>query len=248
MERTIACLVSYAQIVKSHGIAPAETVCVATSQARDAKNGAVFFRRVKQETGFDFRVLSGDEEARCSFTGGLVPGVDPSRAAIIDIGGGSTELMSCAGGVSVDVGSVRFTERYLNVPCDRCVSDEQFWECQAAVDAGLAPLVEWRKNLETGLQLVAVAGTATTLAAWHLRLPRYDAARIDEAVLTRGDVHRMTEELKMLPAEKRLELPGMQRGREDVLLAGALILWRAMELLDFSTCLVSSRGLRFGVL
>lgn len=245
MERTLKCLRSYAERVRAAGSSPQETIAVATSQARDSKNGAEFFAKIERETGFRFRIISGDDEARLTFLGGLLPGMDPVRSAVIDIGGGSTEIISQIGGKSVDVGSVRFTERYLK---SNPVTDQEFWACQESIDQGLRALVDWRKKLSPGTELVGVAGTATTLAAWFLGLESFDAKRIDEVTLTRGDVHRMVEELKYRTIEERRRLPGVEQGRADVLLAGALILWRAMELLHFADCRISTRGLRYGVL
>ena len=112
MERTLACLRIYLERVRASGLNPATTIAVATATARDAGNGAAFFARVENETGFRFRILTGDEEAQSTFLGGLLPGMDPSLSAVLDIGGGSTELMSTRGGLSVDMGSVRFTERF----------------------------------------------------------------------------------------------------------------------------------------
>jgi exopolyphosphatase/guanosine-5'-triphosphate,3'-diphosphate pyrophosphatase len=245
MERTRACLARYAAIVTQAGLKPSETVAVATSQARDASNGASFFHDIRQELGFEFRTISGDEEARYTFIGGLLPGMVPESSVVIDIGGGSTELMSAQGGQSVDVGSVRFTERYLK---SDPVTDEEFWACQEEVDRLFAPLRPWREKLPPRVQLVAVAGTATTLAAWHLGLDAFDAERINEVTLTRGDVHRMVEELKWRTVQERLQLPGIEAGRADVLLAGSLTLWRAMEVVGFRDARISTRGLRFGVL
>ena len=113
MERTLVCLRDYSATVKANGIDSKETVCVATSQARDSRNGAVFFETVEKETGFRFRIISGSEEVRVTFLGGLLPGMNPEDCAVIDIGGGSTEIISGQGGQSVDAGCVRFTERYL---------------------------------------------------------------------------------------------------------------------------------------
>ena len=245
MERTLACLRSYAEVVRSFGSEPAATVCVATSQARDARNGAEFLERVQKETGFRFRVISGVEEAQLTFAGALLPGMSCEDRAVIDIGGGSTELIAATGGQSVDVGAVRFTERYFK---SDPVRDEEFWNCQSAIDEALQSFIPWRKTLPKDLKLVAVAGSATTLAAWFLELKAWDAAKVDEVVLSRGDLHRMVEELKWRSVKERSELPGMEPGRADVILAGAMILWRCMELLNFSECRVSSRGLRFGAL
>lgn len=249
IERTLACLRRYAEIARSQGAKPEEAVAVATSQARDAKNGAEFFARVEKETGFRFRIISGDDEARMSFLGALLPGMDPEKSAVIDIGGGSTEIISRVGGnwggQSVDMGSVRFTERFLK---SDPVTDQEFWACQEAIDNALQVFVPWRESTPSDFQMVAVAGTATTLAQWHLGLPSFDAKKIDGHVLTRGDLHRQVEELKWRTVEERKALTGIEAGRADVLLAGAMILWRSLEVLGFRECVVSTRGLRYGAL
>ncbi|MEK7691559.1 MAG: Ppx/GppA family phosphatase, partial [Bdellovibrionota bacterium] len=162
------------------------------------------------------------------------------------IGGGSTELMDHrGGGRSLDIGSVRFTERFLK---SDPVTDAEFWACQAGLDSEIQTLRSWRAGLSDQDRLLGVAGTLTTLASWHLGLREFSRERIDAAILTRGDVHRMVEELKWRTKVERATLPGVEEGRAGVILAGALILWRVMEILDFGDCRVSTRGLRYGVL
>jgi exopolyphosphatase / guanosine-5'-triphosphate,3'-diphosphate pyrophosphatase len=253
IERTLTCLKSYAEISRKAGVEPKVAICVATSSSRDSKNGAQFFAQVEKETGFRFRVISGGDEARYTFLGALLPGFPPADTAVIDIGGGSTEFITEAGpskidGFSLDVGSVRFTERFFKSDRTTPVTDEEFWACQDAIDEILKKAVTWRERHSRVKNLIAVAGTATTLAAWHLELTKFDASKLDACQLTRGDVHRMVEELKWRTVEERAKLPGMTKGREDVLLAGALVLWRAMELLSFNEIQISTRGLRFGVM
>jgi exopolyphosphatase/guanosine-5'-triphosphate,3'-diphosphate pyrophosphatase len=245
MERVLVCLKEYAETIELLGSDPAETICVATSQARDAKNSVEFFVQIKSKFGLSFRTLSGDQEAHFTFLGGLLSGMDPAQSAIIDIGGGSTEIISSQGGQSVDLGSVRYTERFFK---SNPVTDEEFWNCQEAVDQALQPFQAWRKKQADLTHLVAVAGTATTLAAWHLNLKEFDSNRVDSTALSRGDVHRMVEELKWRTVEERRQLPCMEPMRADVLLAGSMILWRMMEILDFKECIVSSRGLRYGLI
>ncbi len=247
MQRTIDCLKRYASELIRLGGTPSQTVAVATSGSRDSGNREEFFSRVAAETGFHFRLLSGADEAKFTHLGGLLPGMDPLTTAVIDIGGGSTEFRLASGGMSVDMGSVRYTERYL--PGDP-VTDDEFWRAQAAVDSAIlgSGLPAWRKSAPSGLELCAVAGTATTLAAWFLGLERFDARKIDGLVLSRGDLHRQVEELKWRTHAERQELPGVEPGRADVLLAGALILWRTLELLEFPGVIISTRGLRYGVL
>lgn len=247
MQRTLECLRRYSARLRERGGDPSKTIAVATSGSRDAANSTEFFALVEKETGFRFRRISGDDEARFTHLGGLLEGMDPTRTAVIDIGGGSTEFKTASGGLSVDMGSVRFTERHLK---GDPVTDDEFWRCQEAVDAAIggSRLPEWRRSIDPGTRLCAVAGTATTLAAWFLGLEKFDAAKIDGLVLSRGDIHRQVEDLKWRTVAERRAEPGIEEGRADVLLAGALILWRSMELLDFAEVVISTRGLRYGVL
>lgn len=243
--RTRACIKGYASKLITLGLKPSETVCVTTATARDAENGAEFFHAVEKETGFKFRTLSGDEEAKYMFQGGLLPGMNPDTSAVIDIGGGSTEFKSVQGGMSLQMGSVRFTERFLK---SDPVTDGEFWEAREAIETVLAGAKAWRAGLPLKTDLVGVAGTIVTLAQWQLGLATFDAQAINGTELTRGDVHRMVEELKWRTVDERKMIPGIEPGRADVLLAGALILWRTLESLEFPKVIVSTRGLRYGVL
>jgi exopolyphosphatase/guanosine-5'-triphosphate,3'-diphosphate pyrophosphatase len=245
VERTRACLRGYAAKLAASGLKPSETICVATATARDAENGAEFFTSIEKEFGLRFRTISGEDEAKYMFLGGLLPEMDVDRSAVVDIGGGSTELRARTNGLSLQMGSVRFTERFLKTDP---VTDEEFWACREAVDTALAGALPWRKSLVQDAELVAVAGTAVTLAQYQLGLTAFDPAKIDGLELTRGDIHRMVEELKWRSVAERKALPGIEEGRADVILAGALILWRSLEVLGFPKLKVSTRGLRYGVL
>jgi exopolyphosphatase / guanosine-5'-triphosphate,3'-diphosphate pyrophosphatase len=241
MQRTLECLENYALIVQGYGIPTQDVKAVATSQARDAKNGKMFFDVVSKQTGFQFKTLSGEQEALMTFRGALPAGKNPEKIVVIDIGGGSTEITSIVQGVvqgqSVDLGCVRFTERFLK---SDLVTDSEFWACLQEVDQGLAVFEKIYPNQFQG-ELLAVAGTATTLAQLHLGLSHFDKNAIE-------GVHRLLEELKMRTlAERRLYLKDQEK-RADVILAGAIILWRALEVLGFRSCRVSTRGLRYGVL
>ncbi len=245
IERTLTCLVEYRKIISKAGLSPGDVVCVATSQARDAENGGDFFARVEIESGFRFRVISGKDEARLSFMGSLLPGMEPSDHAVVDIGGGSTEFVTAKEDRSIDLGSVRFTERYLK---SDPVIDEEFSICLNEIDSKLEELVDWRSSIPSDMQMLAVAGTATTLASWHLRLREFDAAEVEKVQLTSGHLLRMVKDLKRMTVAERRDQVGIEPKRADVLLAGAMIMWRTMEALDFQTCNISARGLRYGVL
>jgi len=245
MKRAFDCLTRYASMVRAHGLDPSQVVAVATAQARDAKNAKSFFDRIQNELGFQFRVLSGDEEARATFLGAALPGMNPAQMIVMDIGGGSTEIVSMSGGKSLNIGAVRMTERYLK---SDPVTDEEFWACEKAIDEALEAMVSFGKTVSGTPQFVAVAGTAVTLAMLQRGDSEYRREAIDGMVLSRGDAHRWVEELKWRSIEERKKMPGMDVKRADVLLAGALIFWRVMERLEFPTATVSSRGIRYGVL
>ncbi|CAN5951491.1 unnamed protein product [Sphagnum jensenii] len=140
------------------------------------------------------------------------------------------------------------TERYLKSDPS---NDDEFWKCENAIDEALQAMKPWRQELQSKLGatpvLVAVAGTAVTLAMLQLGLTEFDRTQIDGLKITRGDAHRLVEELKWRTVAERQTMPGMEPKRADVILAGALIFWRVMETLDFREAMISTRGLRYGV-
>ncbi|MDR4499326.1 MAG: Ppx/GppA family phosphatase [Candidatus Scalindua sp.] len=245
MKRALSCLSDYEVKLAEFGILPGEVVCVATSQARSARNSNEFFYQVMKEIGFRFKIISAADEAQFTFFGSLLPDMDSSRCAVVDLGGGSTEFAALAGGRSVDLGSVRFTERYLT---SDPVTDEEFNSCLDKIDNELEGLKTWRNSLKDDIEMVAVAGTATTLASWHLAQKEFNADEIEKVQLSREDFLKMVNELKYRSVSERLELLKIEEGRADVILAGAMIYWRIMEKLDFPLCRISPRGLRYGVL
>lgn len=249
MKRAQDCIARYADVATKLGVQPAHIVAVGTAQARDAKNAKDFFARVTTQTGVKFQVLSGDQEARATFLGAALPGMNVESMVVMDIGGGSTELVSHAGGTSLNMGAVRMTERYLKTSTSQGLAptDAEFWACEAAIDKELKTLLSWRRTLQAP-QLVTVAGTAVTLAMLQLASSQYDREKLDGMLLTRGDAHRWVEELKWRSVAERQAMTGMEPKRADVILAGALIYWRAMEVLDFKQAVISTRGLRYGVL
>ncbi|MFQ5687028.1 MAG: hypothetical protein ACE5GV_10245 [Candidatus Scalindua sp.] len=245
IERTFTCLAEYKEIISEAGILPGDVVCVATSHARDVSNGEDFFNKVEAECGFKFRVISGKDEARLSFIGSLLPGMDPSNYAVVDVGGGSTEFVTAKEDRSVNLGSVRFTERYLK---SDPVNDEEYTICLDAIDNKLEKLMDWRNSIPAYMQMLAVAGTATTLASWHLRQDEFNAAEVERVQLSKEALQQMVKDLKSMTVAERREQVGIEPKRADVLLAGAMIMWRTMEKMSFQTCKISSRGLRYGVL
>jgi len=200
---------------------------VATSATRDARNRDEFVAGVRDALGVDPEVVAGDEEARLSFRGAT--GVLASRFdgpfLVVDLGGGSTELVLGAtapqAAVSMDVGSVRLTERHLHddppTPAQVAAADA---DVHAALDAAAAVV-----PLGRTVTLVGLAGSVTTLTAHALGLDRYDRDRIDGAVLAVDDVLASCEDMLVRTREQRAALPYLHPGRVDVIGAGALV-WR----------------------
>lgn len=248
MDRVIACLREWRGLIDSHQVDAA--TAVATSAVRDAANRDEFLRRVKQETGFDVEVITGDEEARRTLLGirsGLPSGVTDILA--LDIGGGSTEFILDRPGQapivrSIDIGVVRLCERVLthDPPTVEEIGQAREWvrrETHAAV-AGMA-------NYET-VTFVGTAGTITALAAMAQKLPAYEPARIHNYRLTLATVRELEQTLLSRKKADRIGLPGLEKNREEVIAAGAIIIRTIMETLGMSQVLVSDLGLREGVL
>jgi exopolyphosphatase/guanosine-5'-triphosphate,3'-diphosphate pyrophosphatase len=219
-------------------------VC-ATSAVRDAANATRFLRAVERATGVTPVVLSGVEEAELTFAGG-VAGM-PGRHVVCDIGGGSTELIVGQGTpehrVSLQLGSVRLRERHLhNDP----PTVEEYAALIADVDAVLAgqPGVY---AAEDDTPLIAVAGTATTLAAVAARVGPDMAGQIDNMLLTTAELAQVIERLAWLPARRRLLHPAIVPGREDVVVAGGLLLARVLDRFGFKAVRVRVADLLDGV-
>jgi len=254
IDRTLRCLKNYAAICLNHGIELNQVRSVATASARGVTNWQTFRNLVKKDFGFEFEVISGEEEARLSFIGGVLPGMNLDKTLVIDIGGGSTEYSFKDSSLSIDMGSVRFTERYLK---SDPVNEADYLECISAVDGELAALAEIKEKIgdfpggsvsATGeFELLGVAGTATTLAAWVLGLDEYDREKIDRSRLSVMQLGDCVRHLKSMTIEERSLQTGISEKRADVILAGAIILWRSVLKLGFSSVRVSSRGLRYAL-
>src|SRR5215218_5112461 len=223
---------------------------VMTSAVRDAANGAEFSTAVRERYGLDGRTLSGDEEAAFTFAGATAarPPGDPTELVVIDIGGGSTELVCGAGGrlgfhVSTQIGVVRHTERHLHSdPPD----SEEIAALAADVDAGVAAAVP--EDVRSGTQAaIAVAGTATSCAAIDLALEPYDTTRVEGHVLSRAKLDRLLERLAALPLEQRRQVRGLHPDRAPTIVAGGVVLSRVLDAFRLGEVEVSDRDILWGV-
>ncbi len=248
IEETVRTLETFAQEARALGVQA--IAATATSAARDASNGAVFREAAKRRAGVEIQIISGELEAQLSFAAVHTDFAGSAQGPLValDIGGGSTEFIFGSGeGAAIafrhsyDVGSVRMTERFVTgnpVPhADRQELRSHLRQTFASLPA--AP---------SGFQLVGVAGTVTTLFSVIHRIDPYDAARVHGGRITRVEVADLVDRLCDLPLEDRRRLPGLQPKRADVICAGAMVLEGAMEKLGAETCVVSDRGLRWGLL
>lgn len=226
--RAFAAIEEYAGIIRAHEVPVDRVRFVATSASRDASNADVFVAGVRERLGVEPEVVSGVEEAALSFDGAIrnlrTPPATP--VLVVDIGGGSTELILGAttpdAAFSMDIGSVRLHERHLRsdppTPDEvaACVADVERHLDTCPVDPAAAATV------------VGVAGTVTQLGAVLLGLPAYDRSAVDQLVVPAADVHALVDRLLAMSVAERRDLPAMHPGRADVIGAGAIVLGRVL--------------------
>jgi exopolyphosphatase/guanosine-5'-triphosphate,3'-diphosphate pyrophosphatase len=248
IERTRVALADYAATIRDLG---AERVrMAATSASRDASNRDDFVAMVRTTLGQDPEVITGAEEARLSFVGAC-SGVRSARSPLLvaDLGGGSTELVlgdpgsSEVRAFSMDIGSVRMTERHLR---DDPPSEEQIAAAVADINAAI-DIAARSVPIDDASTFVGVAGTITTVAALALELPEYDSARIHGLVLPSEDVERVTHMLLHSTHDERAALPSLHPGRVDVIGAGALILRTLIRHIGVDELVVSEHDILDGI-
>jgi len=254
-ERALAVLKDYKKIANSLGAS--KIVAVGTAAFRKAKNAVSFVDRVLRETGIHIKVISGDEEARLSYLSAAHDFRDLERAntrfaptlIVLDIGGGSTEVITKSGGVSMDLGAVVLSESIVkhDPPADVEISAMKA-EIDHRVGANLVFARRDGANTRFAPTLIALAGSVTTLSAVKQGLVVWDGAKVQGSVLTTGDVDGFVALFRRTTNEERSAIPGMVKGREDTILAGTLILKAVMKAVGVSQVTVSDRGLRFGLI
>ncbi len=242
IERTLAAIGR--QVERARELHADRIVAVGTESLRAAENSEEFLRSLRQ-TGVELRVISGDDEARLSFRSVTesLPMPPGGRRSVLDIGGGSTELI--VGGIhperwqSVKIGSVRLHERFLHSDPP---TEAEIAALTAAIDAGLDGLPQPEG------ELVALAGTATTVAALYLQLAEYDGRRVDGLRVPTARMREIIGSLGRLRVAERQQLAGLDPRRADVIFAGAMILLRTAERAGLTDVVISDRGVRWGVL
>jgi exopolyphosphatase / guanosine-5'-triphosphate,3'-diphosphate pyrophosphatase len=268
LARTLAAVAVYSHRASELGVE--RTRMIATSATRDAANRDDFVRGVVEVLGVPPEVVTGDEEARLSFTGATraLPGDVPGPYLVVDIGGGSTELVlgpcdrtggpdgAPVGGpggapataviraaASVDIGCVRLTERHLH---DDPPTVDQVAAATADIEAGL-DRAEAAVPLRQARSLVGLAGSVTTVAGIALDLPEYDARRIHHSRVSAADVRSVADRLLSSTHAERAAIPVMHPGRVDVIGAGALVLHRVVERVGLPEVVVSEHDILDGI-
>lgn len=245
-ERTLAAVARFAGAARRAGAET--TLLLGTCALREAANGGEFLRRVKDTTGLEVRIVSGEEEARLAWRGMTRSLPRPlGRIAAIDIGGGSVEVVAaprdgapvCA---SVGLGCVRMTERFIRrdpPAMDEIDALRSF--ASAELSSALPPSIP-----RPAERLVGAGGTITAAAAIELGLRRYDPERVHGAVLAAPRVRALAARLAAAPLSERKGVPGLEEKRADIIVAGLVVLEALMEFFSVPAVTVSDEGILHG--
>ncbi len=244
--RALTTLDVFAELCERRGLSEHEIDAVATSAIRDAENGGEFLERVRLRTGLDVRVLSREQEARYGYLA-AVHSTTLTDGCVLDLGGGSMQLVRVAGRMARESGSwrlgaVRMTERFLadDGPAKRS-------QCKA-LQAHVARKLERAPWLgATGPQLIGLGGTVRNLATAAERAAGLPDEEVQGFLLTQDALDDLICRLAALPAAERGSIPGIKPARADIVLAGALVIQEVMRRGEFEALEVTGAGLREGI-
>jgi len=247
--RSVDALKEFSNVIESYNVERLRAV--ATSVVRESANADAFSNRVRKETGINIEIISGAEEAKLTVLGVLKSvSVESRYKVIIDVGGGSTEFALLNGDViekivSTDLGVVHLTEEFLSSESNITNKVQRLAvHVEQTINQNLS-----KNNVvsENNLTLFATAGTPTTLAAMEIGLRDYDAELVNGFVLKRSTMNRILNQLINLTLEERLKIVGLEKGREDVIIPGTLILLKSMDWFSKDEVIVSDGGLLEGI-
>lgn len=249
MDRTFTVLADYARICREHHADP--VLLGGTSALRDAENGGDFLDRVRDELGWEIRILTGDDEARITYTATRHEfDYLADNYLVMDIGGGSTEFIygdkkAYSFAVSVNIGSVRLTEQFISQdPPSGSELEQIHGHIHSQLEKELGHL-----NIDPArTTLIGVAGTVTTLLAVGKQMEEYIPEQIHRQPMSFDQVKNLLSLFTSMPYEQRKELAGLQPRRADVIIAGTAILLETMDYFGFPRLLVSDRGVRYGLI
>lgn len=234
----------YRRVMDDHGVA--RPIVIATQAAREAGNAAAFIAPAEQILGAPIQVIGGEREAELAAlaVARTFPELAAARYLVVDVGGGSTEIITVDGGrpvarTSIPIGAVRLTERHLRH--DPPTAPE-IAALTADIDRHLAAL-----ELPRRVPVIGTAGTATTLAAVKLGLDQYDPVLVTGLRLSRDAVVMVLGRLLAAKIEERKQIPGIEPQRADVIAAGAAIFARILQRIDAPVLVTCDRGIRWGL-
>lgn len=244
LTETLAAIGAFAAEAKALGCT--SIVGTATSAARDAKNGAVLIERAAK-LGVTVEIISGEKEAQLSYAA-VASDFAPKdeRIAVIDIGGGSTEFIVGRGRHiesrrSVNVGSVRLTERHMQ-------GDPPTLESLLAVDTALTQTLSVVQPVERGVRVVGIAGTFTTVATIARSIEPYDPEKVHGLEMQLSELEEVAARLARMTLAERQRLPGLTPKRADVIVAGARLAVASVRALGVDRVTIGDRGVRWGYL
>jgi exopolyphosphatase / guanosine-5'-triphosphate,3'-diphosphate pyrophosphatase len=246
IERTLETLREFQGALRELGVERVRAA--ATSASRDAVNRSEFFVPAGELLGVEPELLTGDEEARLSFLGATTGLTEPAPYLVVDIGGGSTEFVVGTTApehvMSVDIGCVRLTEQYL-------VSDppqpEELSQAVSIVRDHLADVDREIPAVRNAATLVGLAGTITTIAAVDMGLAEFDSEKIHHYRLRKDAAEEVFRTLATEPAAQRRHNPGLDPGRVDVIVGGAVVLVTILRTFGFDEVLVSEADILDGL-
>jgi exopolyphosphatase/guanosine-5'-triphosphate,3'-diphosphate pyrophosphatase len=244
MNRGLACLHRFSDIISGYGVK--QVRASATSAVRDAVNGRAFVDTVFQETGIKLVVIDGDTEAHLTLMGVLSAlKAASSELVVLDVGGGSTEFTVSFNGSpvfikSMPIGVVRLTEGFHT-------GIEMIERVRTVIDQLEIELSSAGVILSGDCELVGTAGTATTIAAIKLEMDDYDYRKVNNFTVSRGDIAEIFQRLSQITPQERLAIKGVEKGREDLIVAGLVIITSVMDRFGFTWLKVSDFGLLEGL-
>jgi exopolyphosphatase/guanosine-5'-triphosphate,3'-diphosphate pyrophosphatase len=243
-QRGLNCLHRFATVMRGYRVEKFRAS--ATSAVRDAVNGKSFVDRVLLETGIQLTVIDGDLEGRLTLDG-VISGLDTvyEDMAVLDVGGGSTEITIAKNGVSsfirsMPLGVVRLTEGFGT---QQAIAGR----ISAVLNQLAAEMSSDGIFLQPGTELISTAGTATTLAAIQMEMEEYDYQRVNNFLISRSEIEEIYQRLLPLTPLERLAIAGLEKGREDLIMAGINITTQVMDRFGFSRLKVSDYGLLEGL-
>ncbi len=244
MDRALTVLKEYGSLIEAHHVD--RVFCVGTSALREAQNGPAFLDRVERECGIKIEIITGEDEAYYTYLSvreGNLSG--ENLFSVVDIGGGSTEIISGSRDRLIDyrsvpVGTVKLTEMFIH---HDPASKEEIDALRDHLRALLSDISDHGQGI-----LIGTGGTVTNLAVINLGLDGFEKETVHGSRLSLSGLTALIDEMESLTNMQRSRMKGMERGREDLIVQGAILLEELMVRFGFSSCIADTRGVRYGVI